>query len=86
MNCEACRIGRYQPATLSYLCQMASQMIIIPNAPAYVCDVCKQTHFDPYFVEAIDFLLARLVPQEMAKPAVRQQPVSSLSQADLLVV
>lgn len=82
MNCEACRIGRYQPTALSYLHQVEGQMIIIPNAPAYICDVCRQSHFDPYFLEAIDFLLARLVPQELAKPAARPQAVSSL---DLLL-
>jgi YgiT-type zinc finger domain-containing protein len=78
MNCEVCRIGRYQPVTLSYLHPWGQQMIIVPNAPAYVCDVCKSCEYDSYFLEAIDFLLTRLSPVDM-KPALPQQTSLSSS-------
>jgi YgiT-type zinc finger domain-containing protein len=73
INCNACRIGRYRPITLSYLHRLDQQMIIIPNAPAYICDVCKQSHFDPYFLDTLDFLLTRLVPMELTGLVARQQ-------------
>jgi YgiT-type zinc finger domain-containing protein len=75
MNCEECRIGRFQPITQAYLYPLGQQMIIISNAPAYVCDVCKSRHYDPYFLDTLDYLLTKLTALDAVKPAGRQQPV-----------
>jgi YgiT-type zinc finger domain-containing protein len=85
MNCEECRIGRYRPITLSYLHALGQQMLIIPNAPAYVCDVCKSRHYDPFFLDTLDFLLARLAPMTAVKPAV-QQPALPQPRTEMLAV
>jgi YgiT-type zinc finger domain-containing protein len=84
MNCEECRIGRYQPVNLSYLYPLGQQMVIIPNAPAYVCDVCKSRHYDPYFLETLDFLLTRLSPLDTTKPTLPQQPALSSPVAEYI--
>jgi len=85
MNCEMCRIGRYRSTTLSYLRPAERQMIIISNAPAYVCDVCKHSHFDPYFLDALDFVLTRLTPHDLANPSIRQQPAPAASVTESLL-
>jgi YgiT-type zinc finger domain-containing protein len=86
MNCEACRIGRYQATALSYLHPWGQKMIIIPNAPAYICDVCKQSYFDPYFLDTLDVLLTRLDPLGSARPVSSHQAAPSPIRNDLLPI
>lgn len=70
MICESCRIGRYQLVLRSYLYPLGAQMVIVPNAPTYMCDVCKESHFDSYFLDTVDLLLAKLVPLPAEETAV----------------
>jgi YgiT-type zinc finger domain-containing protein len=86
MNCEECRIGRFQPITQAYLHPLGQQMVIISNAPAYVCDVCKSRHYDPYFLDTLDFLLTKLIPEETTQPTGRQQSIVSPPVTELMAV
>ena len=57
MKCENCRIGRYRPATLSYVTDLDGDVLIIPNVPAYVCDVCRRSQYDPGYMIFVQHLL-----------------------------
>ena len=57
MKCENCRIGRYRPATLPYVTDVEGKIMIIPNVPAYVCDVCRRSQYDPGYMIFVQHLL-----------------------------
>ncbi len=67
MKCDNCRIGRMQPATLSYVDEHEGELLVIPNVPAYACDVCRQTWYDPSFLLNVENLLNKAEPPKRAK-------------------
>ena len=76
MNCEHCQIGKYHLVTKPYLCKFDERLMVIPNAPAYTCDVCRQTHYDPGFILNIRYLLDRVDehrPERISLQAVREE-------------
>lgn len=77
MNCEECQIGRYHLISTSYLYRLGTQLIVVSNAPAYICDVCKNMHYDTSFMDNLHYLLdhAGKTLQEGRKAAsVREEP------------
>lgn len=67
--CEECRVGRYQAATVPYMQWVGKRMLMFPDAPAFVCDVCKHVHYDTQFLNSMDYVLTRL-----ATSATRRMP------------
>lgn len=59
IRCEDCGIGHYQPISTPYLLPLGKYMMVIPNAPAYSCDVCGYRSFDEAFLQAIHNMLAQ---------------------------
>ena len=57
MQCEECRIGRLQPDRVSYLDWLEDVVLVAPNTPAWVCDVCGQTHYDLDFIHRLQELV-----------------------------
>jgi YgiT-type zinc finger domain-containing protein len=58
--CELCRIGLSQPTTATYIYWVNKQVLVLPNAPAYLCDICGQLRYDTYFLNTLDVLLHEL--------------------------
>jgi YgiT-type zinc finger domain-containing protein len=67
MKCDNCRIGRLRPTTLSYVEEIDGQILVIPNVPAYACDVCRQSMYDPGFLLNVENLLNKKEPPKRAK-------------------
>lgn len=58
LTCQQCRIGRYQTTTAAYMEPLGrKQVLVIPNVPAQVCDVCGQTQYDSEFMSQLEHLL-----------------------------
>lgn len=74
MICEECRIGRYQKTTIPYAYWIGQQILLFPNAPASVCDVCKHTVYDSHFLNSMEFVLDDLT-QQARKRTVKVEPV-----------
>ncbi|RMH00391.1 MAG: YgiT-type zinc finger protein [Chloroflexi bacterium] len=58
-NCEQCRIGRYRSTCATYVQWHEGQIMVIPNAPAYHCDVCGHFFYDNGFLSKLNYLLDR---------------------------
>ena len=56
-HCETCRLGRYHPAQVPYLCWLDGQIVLVSNAPAEVCDICGETIFDDGFEQFMHVLI-----------------------------
>lgn len=59
IRCEECGIGHFQPQSAPFLLPLGSRMMVIPEAPAYCCDVCGFRTFDEEFLHAIHSLLTQ---------------------------
>lgn len=57
MRCEECGVGHYHPIKSAYVLRLGKHMMVMPDAPAYVCDVCSYRCFDDAFLESIHDLL-----------------------------
>ncbi len=57
MNCEKCRIGQYHPTSLPYMSIWKGQAVVLPNALAHVCDVCRYTIYEPTIILRLQSLL-----------------------------
>lgn len=80
--CELCRIGRCQPTAAPYIYWVNKRVLVLPNAPAYLCDICGQLHYDAYFLNTLDILLRELEsglpPKEPARPPLPVQNTPGL--------
>lgn len=63
VSCEECRIGRYRDTTAPYLQWIGGRMVVFPNAPAYVCDVCHYMKYDVRFLRDVEYMLDKLSQQ-----------------------
>jgi YgiT-type zinc finger domain-containing protein len=59
-RCDICRIGRCKPVKVPYLYWVDDQVMVMPNSPAFACDICGQVYFDPAFLVLIECLLQEL--------------------------
>jgi YgiT-type zinc finger domain-containing protein len=57
MICEQCRLGRFQPTRTPYLRWLGEHIMVIPDAPAFICDICAQMRYDFGFMSGLQFLL-----------------------------
>lgn len=78
IRCEDCGIGYYQPLNAPYLLPLGSQMMVIPDAPAYSCDVCGFRTFDEEFLHAIHSLLTQAAAQPPRPKRRTQRPQPEL--------
>jgi YgiT-type zinc finger domain-containing protein len=75
MSCEFCRIGHYESVVAPYIQWLDGHIMVIPNAPAYSCDICGHMEYDLRFVQQLDKLLTRLTNEETYDGAAFQQPI-----------
>ncbi len=73
LKCEECGIGKYRSFRTPYLLRLGKHMMVMPDAPAYICDVCGFRSFDEIFLESIHDLLVDAA-ENAARPAKRPQP------------
>lgn len=66
MDCHECRIGNYQPIRQTYHTWLDEQFVTVPDAPAFLCDVCGHTFFDPHFMRRMDVLITEF--EAMGQP------------------
>lgn len=55
--CDECRIGRLQPVTAPFVNEYGGEILVVPDVPAQLCDVCGDLSYDPQFL----YLLYRLM-------------------------
>lgn len=75
MNCEYCHIGHIQSTLVPYLQWLEGQIMVIPNAPAFSCDICGYMEYDGDFVQKLDHLLERFTENIRSHELTRQRSV-----------
>jgi YgiT-type zinc finger domain-containing protein len=80
-TCPNCRTGNLQARSVNYANWHAGQYVVVPNMPAWSCDVCALCFVDP---EALQRLLPLIGPVTRPDPTLpRRTGDSQLSVNDL---
>ena len=58
-SCTNCHIGTLQRQAATYAAWHGDEFVVVPAAPAWVCDVCGERTFD---LDALDALLPLIGP------------------------
>lgn len=74
-TCPTCRLGHMDLKLKVYLGQYGGTLISVPNTPAWVCDTCRSSQFDPESIRRIEMLVGQAGP-----PPNRYQPSQSQAQ------
>ena len=55
--CQTCHIGKLRIQTVTYTQVLGEHLIVIPNTPALVCDVCGERVLDNEVLSRLSGLL-----------------------------
>ena len=72
IRCEECGIGRCRPVTTPYLMKLGKHMLVMPDSPAYVCDICGNRFFDDEFLNGVHYLLEQAAADSRRRARRRQ--------------
>jgi len=78
--CERCRIGRCQQQPVPYFYQMGRHLLIVPDVPALVCDVCELISYDDDYLTHLHQLISQTTSSGVEPQAATQRQLLLASQ------
>jgi hypothetical protein len=78
--CERCRIGRCQPQRVPYFYQMGKHLLLVPDAPSLVCDVCELITYDDEYLSHLHQLITQTANPGEEPPVLDQRQLLLASQ------
>jgi hypothetical protein len=78
ITCQECGIGRCQTVKAPFLLNLGKYMLVMPDSPAYVCDICGHRFFDDEFLVGVHYLLEQAAAsrrRSRRRPSSRPEPV-----------
>jgi len=83
--CPHCYFGRIQPGKRSFISRVDGTRLVVPDFPAWICDVCGFTIYDPTSLLNLQRLLTSpskpYYHRSASKPS-ETKPAKSQSQTD----
>ena len=55
--CNQCRIGRLHDIQVPYVRNYQGEILVIPNVPASICDICDEVEYDMAYMTRLLCLL-----------------------------
>ncbi len=74
IRCEECGIGRCHLVRAPYLLKVGKHMLVMPDSPSYVCDICGNRFFDDEFLDGVHYLLEQAAEDSRRRKRRRQAP------------
>lgn len=74
IRCEECGIGRCRSISTPYLLKIGKHMLVMPDSPAYVCDICGNRFFDDEFLNGVHYLLEQAAEESRRRARRRKSP------------
>ncbi len=56
-SCPECQVGTLGHSTVPYYAKLEGTLVIIPNFPAWICDICRHCEYDENALEALRVIL-----------------------------
>lgn len=78
-KCDECYIGRCKPVSLTYMRKVGRHIVMLPDAPAYRCDMCGNIEFDAGFLLTMQVLLEKMT-SNTTRGGRKKQPVTDIQQ------
>jgi YgiT-type zinc finger domain-containing protein len=79
--CPHCYFGRIRPGKRSFTARTNSKPVMVPDFPAWICDVCGFTIYDPASLLNLQRLLTNPSKPRFTHPAPKNaEPLSANSQ------
>lgn len=72
--CDECGIGRCRLVTTPYLLFLGKHMMVMPDSPSYVCDICGNRFYDDNFLNGVHYLLKQAAEDSRRRGRRRQAP------------
>jgi len=60
-QCSRCRIGHFHAIKAPYLTKFSGHIMVVPDSPAYHCDMCSQIIYDQQFLQNIQDLIDQFI-------------------------
>lgn len=57
VQCNECHAGIMQPRRITYFTWLGSELISVPNFPAWICDVCGRREYDERAIQWLNMIL-----------------------------
>ncbi len=67
--CPHCYFGRIQPGKRSFAARTNGKPVMVPDFPAWICDVCGFTIYDPVSLTNLQRLLTNPAKPYVSRPA-----------------
>jgi len=72
--CKECQAGVVRPLFITYFTWLNSELITVPNFPAWVCDLCGKREYDQQAISWLSMLLKPDTGNSPEKKKKRQTP------------
>jgi YgiT-type zinc finger domain-containing protein len=56
-TCPECQVGALWHRAVPYYAKLEGKLVIVPNFPAWVCDICRHCEYDEGALEALRVIL-----------------------------
>jgi YgiT-type zinc finger domain-containing protein len=56
-SCPECQVGTLRSSFVPYYVRLEGTLVIVPNFPAWVCDICRHCEYDEGALEALRVIL-----------------------------
>lgn len=77
-QCETCRFGKLQAEHMTYTVRFQDRLVIMPDVPTLICDVCGDFTPDPDFILRVEALLG-VKPGELKADDHLEPPSGSMA-------
>ena len=74
IQCEECGVGRCRFVSTPYLLQLGKHMLVMPDSPSYVCDICGNRFYDDEFLHGVHYLLKQAAEDSRRRATRRRAP------------
>jgi hypothetical protein len=68
-QCNHCRIGRLHAIKTPYLSEVHGHIMVVPDSPAFHCDMCSQITYDEAFLKSIQDLIDQFIASPLSQKA-----------------
>lgn len=72
--CPHCRVGRYKKSAIPFLQDVEGTPMLLPNMPAFVCDVCGDIEYDPDMMMNLQYLIHQHEVNNKQLPKIKNTP------------
>jgi len=67
-GCRECQVGKMTLSYMTYMTWLGDEVIMVPDFPAWVCDVCGRREYDQLALTRLTMLLNSEAGKPVAKP------------------